>query len=752
MTDPDELVSGQTQDDIELLASLTSGSGTWRTTGIPGVLPELLLSDGPHGLRLPGGEGLAGSAAPATCFPPAACLASSWDPGLAAEVGAAIGREARAHGVNVVLGPGVNIKRSPLGGRNFEYFSEDPHLAAQMGAGLVRGIQSTGVGATVKHYAANNQETDRMRVSAQVDERTLREIYLAAFEGVVRESGPWAVMAAYNKINGVPATEDRWLLTTVLREEWGFDGLVMSDWGAVDNRVAALRAGLDLEMPPSGTDGEVSEAVRRGDLSLAVLEAARSRLATLARRTTGPGPAAAADLRAHDDLARRAAAESIVLLRNDGVLPLDPGAPGRVAVIGEFARTPRFEGGGSSRVLPAALHTALDELRAALGTERVEFAPGFLLSGEPAPDLAGDAAVVASRSDVVLLFAGLPDSAETEGADRTDLSLPAVQLELIRLLAATGVPVVVVLSNGGVVEMASWHDQAAAVVEAWLPGQAGGAAIADVLLGRVSPSGRLTETIPLRLADTPCYLHFPGMNGVSVYGEGSYVGYRYYDTLGLPVAYPFGFGLSYSSFGYSGLAVTPAGRNAWTVEFTVTNTGTRAAADVPQVYIGANEPHPTRPGHELRAFRKVSLAAGESTTVTLALSERDFAIWDVAGQRWSVRPGEYRIEVGASSRDIRLLTVVTSPGDGYRRELTETCTVAEWLADPRGRAQLEPFLGRIPAEVLEQTPELQTIVAQLPLRKLRGFGLGLDDDQLRQMTAAVRSAPGDSGDSGDFGG
>ncbi len=746
MTGPADPVPGKITASVEQLASLTSGSGTWTTTGIPGVLPELVLSDGPHGLRFAGrrSPSLAVSR-PATCFPPAVTLGCSWDPQLAAEIGVAIGREARSQGVNVLLGPGLNIKRSPLGGRNFEYFSEDPYLTAQLGIGLVRGIQSQGVGATVKHFAANNQETDRMRVSAEVGERALHEIYLAAFEQVIRAARPFALMAAYNKINGVHASQNRWLLTTMLRARWGFDGLVMSDWGAVGDRVAALRAGLDLEMPPTGTDGLIAAAVRQGELDAAMIDAVCARLDLLVRRTTGHG-AVAADLRAHDALARRAAGESIVLLRNDGVLPLDPSAGHRVVVIGEFARTPRFQGGGSSKVVPAMLDTALDALSDALtdaGRDGIEFAPGFLLSGEPDPALSAAAVELARRSDVVLLFLGLPDAAESEGADRTDLSLPDVQVALLHRLADTTVPIVVILSNGSPVDVASWHDAAAAVVEAWLPGQAGGAAIADVLTGRVSPSGRLTETIPVRLEDTPCYLHFPGTGGVSLYGEGSYVGYRYYDTLGVPVAYPFGFGLSYSTFEYSDLVVTPAGVNQWTVQFTVTNTGSRPAADVPQIYVAVTEPHPTRPVHELRAFTKVFLNAGQATTATLALTERDFATWDVREHRWSVRSGPYTIQVAASSRDIRLEAVITSPGDGHRRALGATSTVAEWLADPAGETLLGPYLARIAPAWLAHAPELQQIVAQLPVIKLCTFGLGLDAQQLDRMArdANRRSAP-----------
>jgi beta-glucosidase len=561
---------------LEEKASLTSGADFWTTKPVTRLgIPAVTLTDGPHGLRkqATGGEQLdIYNAVPATCFPTAATLASSWDRDLLRQVGAALGAEARAADVAVLLGPGVNIKRSPLCGRNFEYFSEDPLLAGELAAAYVHGVQSQGVAASLKHFAANNQETDRLRVSAEIDERTLREIYLAAFERVVRQARPLTVMCAYNRINGIHASQHRELLTGILREEWGFDGLVMSDWGAVNDRVAALEAGLDLEMPGVAghvTDTEITDVIRAGRLEEKSLDQAVARVLALLQHTRparrDPVPA---DYEAHHALARRAAVDGAVLLANDGILPLNP-APGQlIAVIGEFARAPRYQGAGSSKVTPTRLDDALTALRAAVpGNVTVEFAPGFTLSGEDegpaAEELAGHAVSLATRADTVILFLGLPDSAESEGFDRTHIDLPARQLALLDRLAAAQVRPVVVLSNGSVVATASWSYRAAAVLECWLGGQASGTAVADLLLGRVSPSGRLAETIPLRLEDTPAYLNWPGEQGQVRYGEGVFVGYRYYDTIERDVAFPFGHGLSYTTFGYSDLHVALSLTGRW---------------------------------------------------------------------------------------------------------------------------------------------------------------------------------------------
>ncbi|MDQ1720895.1 MAG: beta-glucosidase, partial [Pseudonocardiales bacterium] len=539
-------------------ASLTSGSDAWHTQAVAAAgIAAVMVADGPHGLRkqtATGGDALALSVStPATCFPPATGLGSSWNTGLIEQVGQAIGREAAAEGVSVVLGPGVNIKRSPLGGRNFEYFSEDPLLAGRAGAAFVRGLQSTGVGASLKHFAVNNQESDRMRVSAEVDERTLREIYLPAFEHVVTTEQPATVMAAYNKVNGVYCSQHHWLLTDVLRGEWGFEGLVVSDWGAVVDRVAALAAGLDLEMPPrTGGAAEVAAAVTRGELAESALDAAAARVLALAAR---PALGAAVDVGAQHELARRAALESAVLLKNDdAVLPLAADAAGPIAVVGEFARSPRYQGGGSSHVLATRVDDALSAIRALVpGPGRVSFAPGFTVDGHPDPDLVAEAVALAGRSQTVVVFLGLPEQAESEGLDRTHLDLPADQLAVLDALAEVHDRIVVVLSNGSPVTLAPWQHRAAAILEGWLLGQAGGSAIAQLLFGVANPSGKLAESLPMRLRDTPAYLHFPGGDGQVRYGEGVYVGYRYYDTLDAAVAYPFGHGLSYTSFAYDGL-------------------------------------------------------------------------------------------------------------------------------------------------------------------------------------------------------
>jgi beta-glucosidase len=723
-------------------AAATSGSGTWTTTPVPGVAPCLVLSDGPHGVRRQPdtGDSLGiGHSLPATCFPPAAGLGSSWNPALAEAVGRALGREARALGVQVLLGPGVNIKRSPLGGRNFEYFSEDPHLTGRMGAAVVRGVQAEGVAATPKHYAANNQETDRWRVSADVDERTLREIYLPAFEHIVRTARPWALMSAYNRVNGVFASESSWLLTDLLRDEWGFDGLVVSDWGAVDDRVAAIAAGLDLEMPPSGTDDRVEQAVRAGRLEESHLDRVLERLQRLAERvaaTPDPHGAVGVDHDAHHRLARTAAHESVVLLKNDGgVLPLDPASGGRIAVIGEFARTPRFQGGGSSRVVPTRITSALDHMQSLATPHRdVVFAPGFRLDGTADPALVDEAVEAAAGASVAVLFLGLPTSEESEGFDRDHLLLPGVQLDLLAALDRVNTPVVVVLSNGAVVDVDGWQGGVDAIVEGWLLGQAGGEALAEILLGHAYPSGRLAETIPLRLRDTPSYLSFPGRDGHVRYAEGVHVGYRWYDARDADVAYPFGHGLGYTTFSYDALAVAHPAPGRWTVDVTVTNTGTREGAEVVQLYTGPlADDSIDRPVRELRGFAKLVLAPGRSERCTFELSARDLSTWDEAAHRWRVDPGDYHLDVGASSRDIRLTGTITVT-QGAPAELTKYSTLGEWLRHPVGGELLRDVRAAAPPGT---APEMLRMAEQVPLVKLTTWGLGLSEDGIDAMVGEV---------------
>ncbi|MFF3173188.1 glycoside hydrolase family 3 C-terminal domain-containing protein [Streptomyces sp. NPDC057900] len=745
-------------------ASLTSGAGDFVTEAAAGV-PAVSVSDGPHGLRLPKESGDGGqldlhSAAPATCFPPAVALGSSWDPALTERVGGALAAEARAHGVHVLLGPGINIKRSPLCGRNFEYFSEDPHLTAELGGAMVRGLQEAGVGAALKHYAANNQETDRMRVSADIDERPLREIYLRAFERIVRRDRPWSVMASYNAVNGVPVSENHRLLTDILRTEWGFDGIVMSDWGAVRDRVAALRAGLDLQMPATGgrTDAEVVAAVERGELDVAVLDLAVERLtrfahrATAAARTDGGAP----PHEAHHRLAREAAERCVVLLKNDAeLLPLDP-RTGSVAVIGELARTPRYQGAGSSQVTPTRLDVPLDGLREAAGGTRVEFAAGYALpGGEPERDeasLTEEAERLAASSDTVLLFLGLAAQDESEGFDRDHIDLPPAQLRLLERIAAVNPRVVVVLSNGGVVRTAPWQELAPAVVEGWLLGQAGGSALARVLFGAVNPSGRLAETIPLRLEDSPSYLSFPGEEGHVRYGEGVFVGYRGYDARRAEVAFPFGHGLSYTTFGYSGLTVdTAPGGSRFEVRVRVANTGKRSGREIVQIYArGPLDSQVARPERELRGFAAVELEPGESREVRVVVDRDDLAHYSEREGGRHVEGGTYTFEAAASSRDIRLSVDVPVQGDPSRIRLTGRHTLAEWFGHPVGGPLLMARFagggegGQGSAAMAD--PVMRRFLAGIPLDVIAEFPQGsLTPEDVAALTARVAAA-GDAAD------
>ncbi|WP_460072703.1 glycoside hydrolase family 3 C-terminal domain-containing protein [Streptomyces sp. YKOK-I1] len=711
--------------------SLLSGRDLWSTEAHDEAgIPSLVLSDGPHGVRRQRAEsdhlGIHASE-PATCFPPAAALASSWDPALLRRLGESLGREARSLGVDVLLGPGVNIKRSPLCGRNFEYFSEDPLLSGVLGAAHVQGVQSSGVGSSVKHFAANNQETDRMRVSADVDERTLREIYLPAFERIVTEARPATVMCSYNKVNGVYASESRWLLTQVLREEWGFEGLVVSDWGAVGDRVAALLAGTDLEMPGNGggTDAEVAAAVRAGRLDASVVDTAVARLRALAGRVRAePGPVEV-DQEAQHRLAREVAADCLVLLRNqERTLPLAP--TGRVAVIGEFAETLRYQGGGSSHVNATCVDSPLRQLRAQLPDAHVDFAPGYDITGQAdTAQLRAKAVAVAAQADTAVLVVGLREADESEGFDREHLQLPDDQVELIHTVARAARRTVVVLLNGGVVSLESWHDEVDAIVEAWLPGQAGGGAIADVLTGRVNPSGRLAETIPFRLQDTPSYLNFPGEQGHVRYGEGVMVGYRYYESADVPVRYPFGHGLSYTTFEHGDFGITATGPDTARVTVKITNTGDRFGKHVVQIYVAAPQRPVSSPARELRGFAKVALGPGESTDVVIELDRRAFAFWDITRDDWTVAAGRYQVELGDNAHDVVASVPLELAGDQLAKPLTLDSTVGEWFGHPAaGPALTEAMMAGMTEEQAAAAAENQDamrMVESMPMRQFLGF-------------------------------
>ncbi|RLP72781.1 beta-glucosidase [Mycetocola tolaasinivorans] len=734
---------------LEQKASLLSGASFWDTEGIEDAgVPSIILSDGPHGVRRQstGGDHLGLlDGEPATCFPPAVGLGSSWDPILVERVGEALGREAQAKRVSVLLGPGINIKRDPRCGRNFEYLSEDPLHAGVLGSAFVRGVQSQGVGTSLKHYAANNQETDRLRVSAEIDTRTLRELYLPAFRRVVTETQPWTVMCSYNRVNGVYASEHNWLLNTVLRDEWGFEGVVVSDWGAVRDRVPALAAGLDLEMPSTNgrTDADVVAAVNDGSLDIAVVDTAARRLIDLALHgRDGLWADAELDVPGQHALAREIAGRSIVLLRNEGdILPLTPGA-GSLAVIGEFARTPRYQGAGSSQIVPTRLDNALDEIRAQAGAD-VPYAAGFTLEGDEDAALADEAVRVASAAETVLYFMGLPSSAESEGFDRDDIELPAAQTALLERLLAVNPRIIVVLSNGAVVRVSDWNERVPALVEGWLLGQAGGGAIADVLFGVVNPSGRLTESIPERLQDVPAFTSFPGEHGSVRYAEGLYVGYRHYDTREAAVTYPFGFGLSYTSFAYDHPVARVEGETV-RVSVHVTNTGARDGREVVQVYSGLPGAEVSRPVHELRAFASVEIPAGETREVELSFPVAGLAYFSTIADVWSVEGGTYVIEIAASSRDIRAHLDIQVAGDPSPIPLSVNSTLGEWFAHPVGAPILNAAFAQVLAEApavggMLNDPHLRKMAEQMPMSQMVAFG-ALSPEQAQGLVSAVEQA------------
>ncbi len=660
---------------------LCSGADVWSLPAITRLaLPSIMLTDGPHGLRkaAPGTHSGLSCNLPATCFPTASALASTWDVDLLREIGVALGTESAAADVAVLLGPGMNIKRHPLCGRNFEYFSEDPLLSGRLAAAMIDGIQSRGVGACVKHFAANDQEHGRMVVDVIADERTLREIHLRGFEIAVRESKPWTVMCAYNRLNGVYCSENDWLLNGVLRGEWGFGGAVMTDWGAANDRVRGIEAGNDLEMPASGgvNDRRVAAAVRRGELSGDVLDRSVARVVDLVwksrERSSGTSEPDEAD---HHDLAHRAAAEGAVLLKNDGgVLPLRRDA--RIAVIGAFAKEPRYQGTGSSRVTPTQLDCAFDAMQKIVGADAAHpllYAPGYDPErSEPDPQRIDEACAAVAEADIAVVFAGLPSVYESEGFDRPHMRLPEQHDRLIQAVCEANANTVVVLANGAPVEM-PWVEAPKAILETYLGGQAGGAAVADILFGRRSPSGKLAETFPLRQADVPSDSWFPGTNRQVQYREGIYVGYRYFDSFQRPVLYPFGHGLSYTQFSYEDLYVTECEGQPFRIALTLTNTGDVDGAEIVQVYVHrVDDSGPYRPEQELRGFRKVMLKAGESRTLTIELDQNAFAFYDVEAGDWKTPPGEYEIRVGASSRDIRLRQRLAMDASDGARNVSES--------------------------------------------------------------------------------
>lgn len=646
---------------LEEKAALLSGKGEWQTWDFERLgIPSMYCSDGPNGVRRQAGAGDhlgLNPSLPATCFPTAATVANSWDPELGEEIGRALGEEARVQGVHVLLGPGLNIKRSPLCGRNFEYFSEDPYLAGKMAAGYVRGIQSRGVYACPKHFAVNSQEMRRMAMNAVVDERTLREIYLTGFEIAVKEGGAGALMTSYNQVNGTYANENTHLLRDILRGEWGYDGIVITDWGGSNDHIKGVEAGSDLEMPTPGFDSarQIVAAVKDGRLAESAVDECVDRLLeavfTLVKEEGRPEQF---DEKAHHEIARKAAAQSAVLLKNeDGILPLKKGA--RVALIGDFAFDPRYQGAGSSMVNT----TMLDNMADLIGQYDLVLAgasKGYKRTGEEDAALAKEAVDLARTADVVLYCFGLDELSESEGVDRTHMRIPQNQISLLESLARVNKNVVGILSAGAPVEM-PWHYCLKGLLHGYLYGQAGAGAMLDILTGRVNPSGRLNETYPVRYEDTPAFRYYPSEERNSEYREGLYVGYRYYDTSKVRVMYPFGFGLSYTEFTFSDLKVDGTG-----VSFTVTNTGKADGAEVAQLYVGLPGAKVYRPEKELKGFAKVFLKAGESREVRIPFDDKTFRYWNVRTGRWEIEGGAYQIMIGASCADIRLQTGVNVEG------------------------------------------------------------------------------------------
>ena len=650
---------------LEEKAALCDGADFWHLKSIERLgLSQIMVCDGPHGLRKQDAEhkngiGL-GNSVPATCFPTACTTACSWDPDLLREMGAALGERCLAENVSVLLGPGANMKRSPLCGRNFEYFSEDPVLAGEMAAAWIEGVQSKGVGASLKHFAANSQETRRMTVSSVVDERALREIYLTAFEKAVKKARPWTVMNAYNRLNGTYCSENAWLETQVLRREWGFDGVVVSDWGAVNDRVAGLKAGNDLEMPSSAgvNSKRITDAILSGALSEDVLNTAVDRLIDLILRANANKKAdCTADNAAQHKLARKIAGQSMVLLKNEeNILPLRKDA--RIAVIGEMAKKPRYQGAGSSLINPIHVDNALNSLREA-GYD-VLYARGYNAGGAADPELLHEAHLTASRADIAVVFVGLTDDFESEGFDRAHMSIPRAHNTLVRVVSEANPNTVVVLAGGAPVTI-PWVENVKGILNSYLGGEAGAAAVADILCGAVNPSGKLAETYPVCEHSVPCIENFPGNPATVEYRESIYIGYRYYEKAQKKVRFPFGFGLSYTQFRYSDLQFDRkefADNERLTLSFRIKNTGDLDGAEIAQIYVADPESTVFRPVKELKAFKKVFLKAGEEKRITMTLGKRAFAYYNTLIHDWHVESGNFEILVGASSADIRLRETV----------------------------------------------------------------------------------------------
>lgn len=736
---------------LEEKATFCSGSDFWRSQKNERLgIPAIMMCDGPSGLRKQPGEGDhlgIKPSIPATCFPSAAALASSFDTALVRLVAQTVGKACQAEQVSMLLGPGINIKRSPLCGRNFEYYSEDPFLSGKMGSAFVQGLQGQGVSACVKHFAANNQETRRMSGNSIVDERTLHEIFLAAFERVVKEARPDSVMCSYNQVNGTYMAENSHLLNEVLRNRWGFDGCIVTDWGAVKDRVKGILAGLDLEMPGGSTRGteQIIKAVQNGTLTVDVLDQTIRRLLILINRALANRQSqVSTDLASDFQVAVQAATRSAILLKNDDqLLPLAKSA--KLAVIGEFAKFPRYQGSGSSHVNSWQTRCFLD----VADNLNITYTPGFrMTSGEKDHDLKEQALLAAQAADVAVIFAGLPDDEETEGFDRTKIDLPADQNDLIQSILKVQPRTVVILHHGAPVAM-PWINQVPAVLDMYLAGDGVGEATARLLFGDDNPSGKLAETFPLKLADTPAYLNFPGENGQVEYREGIFVGYRYYDKKEMAVLFPFGHGLSYTQFEYKDLKLSHASLQdveSLQVRLTVRNCGNRSGEEVVQLYVGDLVSTRLRPVRELKGFAKISLQPGEQKEISFALDKRAFAYYEVLINDWHVESGEFIIEVGSSSRDIRLREIVqVNSSRTLPSRYTGDSVLGDVLQSPNAQAVLGRLLqNRSSASITSDMDAMgsagkkmaDAMMLEMPLSALQTFA-GMSDEQLQSVLDAL---------------
>ena len=744
---------------LEEKASLLSGGDFWHTKAVERLgIPAVMVSDGPHGLRKQDEEGDhlgINDSIKAVCFPAASATAASFDRDMLRQIGEGIGDACQHENLSVILGPAVNIKRSPLCGRNFEYFSEDPYLAGELACALIDGVQSRQIGTSIKHFAANSQEHRRMSSDSVVDERTLREIYLPAFEAAVKRSQPWTVMCSYNKLNGEYASQNYDLLTGILRDEWGFEGIVVSDWGAVSDRVKGVAAGLDLEMPGTGgsNDERVVQAVREGILSEEdVDKCVRRYLTMLDRFLSNRKPETVWDKEAQHTLAGQLAAECMVLLKNeDQVLPFKEEE--KVAVIGKFAKEPRYQGGGSSHINSFRVESLLDALKE---NGNITYSQGYDTEGEePDEELIAEAVRAAEKADKAVIVAGLPDSFESEGYDRTHMRMPRCQVELIRRVAEANPDTVVVLYNGSPVEM-PWIGSVRGVIEAYLGGQAVGAATKAVLWGGVSPCGRLPESFPNKLEDNPSFLSYGGEGNTAVYSEGVFVGYRYYETKKMDVLFPFGYGLGYTTFAYDNLTLSQASMDdtqLLKVSVDVTNTGTRPGKEVVQLYIAPPECSVKRPVRELKGFEKVFLAPGEKATVEFVLDKRAFAYWHTGIHDWYVEDGTYQVQIGKSSRDIVLEAGVDVKGTQTlpATDITPDTIFMDLQKDPRAMTTLQPLISGMMQSFSGDNDDNETDAAAeavteemtmamlryMPLRGIVSFGGQMTYNQIKDLADKI---------------